>query len=67
MKEQPFDKAAYDIQYNRDNIVTKRVPFNRQNPNDMQLLDWSANQSESFTAYVKRLIAKDLQERKQAQ
>ena len=58
-----FDQTAYTIQYNKENVITKRVPFNRQNPNDMQLLDWSANQSESFTAYVKRLITKDMHER----
>jgi hypothetical protein len=55
-----FDQTAYTIQYNKENVITKRVPFNRQNPADMKMLEWVTAQG-NFTAYVKALIKQDME------
>ena len=56
----PFNKKSYDQQYNRENVITKRVPFNRLQPDDMELLA-HAESTGNFTAYVKALIRADLE------
>lgn len=54
-----FDMKAYQNQYQKDNIVNKRVPFHRKNLRDMELLEWAESQEEGFSVYVKRLIEED--------
>lgn len=54
-----FDKGGYDQQYNKANVITKRVPFNRQNPDDVELLE-HLKQHENFTQYIKQLIRQDM-------
>lgn len=54
-----FDKQNYDQQYNKANVITKRVPFNRQNPDDVELLE-HLKQHENFTQYIKQLIRQDM-------
>lgn len=54
-----FDKQNYDQQYNKANVITKRVPFNRQNPDDVELLE-HLQQHENFTQYIKQLIRQDM-------
>ena len=52
-------KKDYDIQYARENVIRKIVPFNRRNDEDMVLLDHAETHG-NFTAYVKALIRQDL-------
>lgn len=54
-----FDKSKYDQEYKKANVITKRVPFNKQIPDDMKLLSWAENQG-NFTQYIKRLIRQDM-------
>ena len=58
-----FDKARYDQEYNRTNIITKRVPFNRTVQEDVELLTF-ADEHGNFTRYVKDLIRQDLENTK---
>lgn len=53
-------KTNYDIAYMRDNVITKRVQFNRRKPEDMELLT-RAESSGNFNQYVHRLIRQDLE------
>lgn len=53
-----FDKSAYDQEYQRKNIVIKRVPFNRQTESDRELLAWV--EGRNFSGYVKGLIRDDM-------
>lgn len=61
-REKQFDKTAYDIAYIKANIVTKRINFNRQQPEDMKLLTWLESH-ENITQYLKGLILRDLEAR----
>lgn len=54
-----FDKSVYDQQYQRDHVIRKQLTFNRDNPEDMELLAHAQDQPDSFVAYIKRLIAED--------
>lgn len=36
----PFNKSRYDTEYNRQNATRKFIPFNKNNPEDVALLDW---------------------------
>ena len=54
-----FDQKAYLNQYEKENIIQKKVQFNRRNPDDMALLEW-ATMHESFTRYIKSLIHADM-------
>ena len=54
-----FDKKTYDQEYQKANVTTKRLPFNKNNPDDVALLSWAENQHENFTQYIKRLIRQD--------
>lgn len=60
-----FDKSQYDQQYAKDNLTVKKVPFNRQVPDDMVLLRWLESQPEPFVRYVKKLIAQDMISRRE--
>ena len=55
-----FDKSKYDQEYHKNNYVTKRIPFNKQIPEDLKLLSWAENQG-NFTQYIKRLIRQDME------
>lgn len=60
-----FDKSAYDQQYRRDHIVKKLIPFNRDKPEDMALLEYAESKGpRQFSAYVKRLIREDMEKAK---
>lgn len=60
MDKPTFDKAAYDARYLRENMIQKKIQFNRQNPADMKMLEWVTAQG-NFTAYVKSLIKQDME------
>ena len=59
----PRDKYAYDQQYLKANITTKPLTFNRQKPDDMELLEW-INEQGNATQYIKRLVREDMERRK---
>ena len=54
-----FDKKAYDMEYAKQNITRKHIPFNLTNKEDADLLAW-LNKQENVTQYVKRLIREDI-------
>lgn len=55
-----FDQAAYVRQYQRENRIEKKVTFNRNNSDDMALLEWLASRPEGMVQYIKRLIRSDM-------
>ncbi len=55
-----FDQTKYIIEYNRENVIVKRLPFNRLQDEDMELLTWAESHG-NFTGYVKDLIRQDLE------
>lgn len=60
--EQPekFDKYRYDQEYIKKNMKRVLITFNRNNPQDMQLVEWMEKQPGSMTGYMKRLIREDM-------
>ena len=54
-----FDKGKYDAEYNRTQVKCKRIPFNKNNPDDMELLEW-LEKHDNVTQYVKQLIREDM-------
>lgn len=59
-----FDKAKYDLDYLKQNVVLKNISFNRNKPDDMELLEWINQQSPSANGYVKNLIREDMERHK---
>lgn len=57
-----FNKSKYDQDYQRKNIVTKRVPYNKQSQTDLEQLDWV--EGKNYTQYVKQLIDEDMRREK---
>ena len=57
-----FNKSEYDQEYNRRNIKRKFIPFNIQNPEDLELLEWL--KGKNVTAYVKELIRADMENKR---
>ena len=56
-----FDKKAYDQQYNKDHVIRKTVPFNREKADDMELLAYIEGKGKgNFASYVKALISDDM-------
>ncbi len=53
------DKKAYDIQYAKDNVVRKFIPFNKQVPEDARMLE-HLNKKSNVTRYIKDLISEDM-------
>lgn len=51
-----FDQSKYIQQFMHDKVVVKKVSFNREK--DANLLAWLENKT--FSAYVKKLIRKDM-------
>ena len=58
-----FDKYSYDQQYLKNNMITKRVPFNKLNPDDVEMLEY-LEQFKNFTHYIKGLIKRDMEQNK---
>lgn len=56
-------KSAYDTQYILNNIVQKRIAFNRNIPEDVEMLDW-VEQQPNQTQYMKGLISDDMTAKK---
>lgn len=62
-----FDKAAYDLQYLKQNVAIKNISFNRTKPEDMELLEWLSQQKPSANQYMKALIRADMEQKKAAE
>ena len=54
-----FNKTKYDIEYTKEHITCKRIPFNNTIEEDRKLLAWLEQQG-NVTQYVKRLIREDM-------
>ena len=55
-----FNQAEYVKQYHREQVIGKKVTFNRNNPDDMELLEWLVNRPEGMVGYIKKLIREDM-------
>lgn len=55
-----FDQAEYIRQYQRENRIEKKVTFNRNNPDDMALLEWLQSRPDGMVHYIKTLIRSDM-------
>lgn len=56
-----FNQAEYIKQYQREQRIEKKVTFNRNNPQDMILLEWLMSQPEGMVKYIKSLIRSDME------
>lgn len=56
----PEEKSQYDQEYMHSRITRKLLPFNKGKPEDMALLK-HAESSGNFTAYIKELIRRDME------
>ena len=57
----PFNKGKYDTEYNKANVTRKFIPFNKNNPEDVALLEWvNAKGKGKVTEYIKSLIREDM-------
>ena len=50
-----FEKGKYDVEYMRANVLRKHLTFNKNNPEDMELLRFAESKG-NFNAFVKQLI-----------
>ena len=57
-----FDKSSYDVEYSRNNVMRLFLSFNRNKPEDVDLLDFARSHG-NVTAYIKGLIKADLEEK----
>lgn len=57
--EQKERKARYDMEYARNNIRRKEIPFNMTQPDDVELFHWLESK-ENYTKYIKELIRNDM-------
>lgn len=55
-----FNQAEYVKEYQRENRITKKVTFNRKNPEDMVMVKWLDSRTEGVVQYMKRLIREDM-------
>ena len=56
----PFDKKTYDAEYHRTNIFQKKIPFNRTQPEDIELLAF-LDRKPNATKYLKDLIRREME------
>ena len=56
-----FDQAEYIKEYQRENRISKKVTFNRKNPDDMEMVAWLDSRPEGIVQYLKRLIREDME------
>lgn len=52
-------KSAYNQEYNKKNIIQKLITFNRNNPEDMKILEYLKSKK-SAAGYIKGLIRIDM-------
>jgi hypothetical protein len=56
-----FDQAEYIKEYQRENRFSKKVTFNRKNPDDMEMVAWLDSRPEGIVQYLKWLIRDDME------
>ncbi len=56
-----FNQAEYVKRYQRENRIDKKVTFNRNNPDDMALLQWLSSRPDGMVQYIKSLIRSDME------
>lgn len=55
----------YRRSYSKENIRYKRMNFNIKKEEDVKLLDWLNNRPEGVTAYLKKLILRDIRKKEE--
>ena len=61
MDNKKFNQAECIKQYQREQRVEKKVTFNRNNHDDMILLDWLTSRPDGMVHYIKSLIRTDME------
>lgn len=61
MMSDTFNQAEYVKRYQRENRIDKKVTFNRNNPDDMALLQWLSSRPDGMVQYIKSLIRSDME------
>ena len=61
-----FIQSEYIKQYQREQRIEKKVTFNRNNRDDMVLLEWLTTRPEGMVKYIKGLIRSDMKINQQA-
>ena len=61
MDNKKFNQAEYIKQYQREQRVEKKVTFNRNNHDDMILLEWLTSRPDGMVHYIKSLIRTDME------
>lgn len=66
LSEQAYEnKKNYNKKYANKNYRSKLIAFNRQFPEEMEMLDWINGQPEGGNQYVKRLVREDMLRREE--
>lgn len=60
-----FDKKEYDAEYHRRFIFQKKIPFNRNLPEDLEILAFLDRQPNA-SGFMKDLIRREMQKQKEA-
>ena len=58
-----FNKSAYDQQYAKEHVTRKYLAFNKDDPQDTELLLYLRSKP-NMNAYVKQLIRDDMEREK---
>lgn len=64
-----FDKIEYTKKYNKEQIIRKQVKFNKNNYDDMVLLNYLESrpiEEGSLNSYLKKLIKNDMIQKEKA-
>lgn len=59
--QEKFNQAEYVKRYQRENRIDKKVTFNRNNPDDMAILQWLSSRPNGMVQYIKSLIRSDME------
>ena len=59
--QEKFNQTEYVKRYQRENRIDKKVTFNRNNPDDMALLQWLSSRPDGMVQYIKSLIRSDME------
>ena len=60
MSRTAVEKAAYDREYIKNNVMRIDITFNRKKEDDMELIEWLRRIDGSMVSYIKRLIRQDM-------
>lgn len=59
-KSGTFDQYEYNKAYSKQFVRYKRINFNLNSPEDLELMEWLDAQKEGISNYLKRLIRIDM-------